>query len=103
MVIRCGVPQGSILGPLFFIIYVNDLCDASRHESILFADDTNFFVSEKDPVILNNILNNELNKLSAWFAASELSLNISKTKFMVFRPRQKDSAMILTFPLMGKR
>ena len=88
-VIRCGVPQGSILGPLFFIIYVNDLCDTSRLESILFADDTNLFISEKDPVSLNNTLNSELSKLSAWFAANKLSLNISKTKFMVFRPRPK--------------
>ena len=88
-VIRCGVPQGSILGPLFFIIYFNDLCDASRLESILFADDTNLFISEKDPVTLNNTLNSELNKLSAWFAANKLSLNISKTKFMVFRPRKR--------------
>ena len=88
-VIRCGVPQGSILGSLFFIIYVNDLCDASRLESILFADDTNLFISEKDPLTLDNTLNSELNKLSAWFAAKILSLNISKTKFMVFRLRQK--------------
>ena len=102
-VIRCGVPQGSILGPLFFVIYANDLCDASRLESILFADDTNLFISEKDPATLNNILNSELNKLSSWFAANKLSLNISKTKFMVFRPQQKDSAMILTCPLIGKR
>ena len=85
-VIRCGVPQGSILGPLFFI---NGLCDASRLESILFADDTNLFISEKDSVTLNNTLNSELNKLSAGFAANKLSLNISKTKFTVFRPRQK--------------
>lgn len=64
-VIRCGVPWGSILGPQFFTIYVNDLCDASRLESILFADDTILFTPEKDPVTLNIILNNELNKLSA--------------------------------------
>ena len=64
-VIRCGVPRGSILGPLIFIIYVNDLGDASRLESILFADDANLFNSEKDPVPLNNILKGELNKLSA--------------------------------------
>ena len=55
--------QGSILGHLFFIIYVNDLYDASRLESILFADDTNLFNSEKDPVTLNNTLNSELDKL----------------------------------------
>ena len=59
-VIRCGVPRGSILGPLFFIIYVNDLGNASRQECILFADDANLFISEKDPVPLNNILNSEL-------------------------------------------
>ena len=71
-VIRCGVPRGSILGPLIFIIYVNDLGDASRQECILFADDVNLFISEEDPVPLNNILNSELNKLSAWFATYKL-------------------------------
>lgn len=63
--------------------------DASCLESILSADDTNLFISEKDPVTMNNILNSEFNKDSAWFAANQLSLNISKTKFIVFRPRQK--------------
>ena len=82
------VPHGSILGPLFSIIYVNDLCDASCLESILFADDTNLFISEKDLVTMDNILNSELNKLSAWFAASKLSPNTSK-KFVVFRLRRK--------------
>ena len=77
-VMCCGVPQGSILGSLFLMVYVNDLCDASQLESILesilFADDTNLFISEKDPVTMNNILNSELNTLSAWFAANKLSL-----------------------------
>ena len=76
-VIRCGVLQGSVLGPLFFIIYVKDLCDPYRLESILFADDTKLFISEKDPVTMNNVLNSELKKLSAWFAANKLSLNMS--------------------------
>ena len=50
---------------------------------------TYLFISKKDPLTLNNVLNNELNKLSAWFSANELSLNICKIKFIVFRPRQK--------------
>ena len=87
--ISCGVPQGSILGPLFFILYVNDLNNASLLDAILFADDTNLFISHSDPVYLINILNRELNSLSIWFAANRLSLNLSKTNFMVFKPRQK--------------
>ena len=61
--ISCGVPQGSILGPLLFILYVNDLNNASMLDSILFADDTNLFISHNDPVYLINTLNRELNKL----------------------------------------
>ena len=87
--ISCGVPQGSILGPLFFILYVNDLNNASMLDAILFADDANLFISHNDPVYLMTTLNIELNKLSTWFAANRLSLNLSKTNFMVFKPRQK--------------
>ena len=87
--ISCGVPQGSILGPLFFILYVNDLNNASLLDVILFADDTNLFISHNDPDYLNDTLNSELNNLSTWFAANRLSLNLSKTNFMVFKPRQK--------------
>ena len=72
---QIGVPQGSILGPLFFILYVNDLNNASLLDAILFADDTNLFISHNDPVYLINTLNRELNKLSTWFAANRLSLN----------------------------
>ena len=81
--------QGSILDPLFFILYVNDLNNASMLDAILFADDTNLFISHNDPVYLINTLNRELNKLSTWFAANRLSLNLSKTNFMVFKPWQK--------------
>jgi hypothetical protein len=86
----CGVPQGSILGPLFFLLYINDICNVSQLvETILFADDTNIFFSHKDPQYVIDSLNNELEKLSDWFQANKLSLNTEKTKFMVFKPRQK--------------
>ena len=63
--------------------------NASILDAILFADDTNLFISHNDPVYLINTLNTELNKLSTWFAANRLSLNLSKTNFMVFKPWQK--------------
>ena len=88
--IRCGVPQGSILGPLFFLLYVNDIVHVSRIiELILFADDTNIFLSHKDPIHLTNILNIEIEKLSNWFKSNKLSLNLTKTKIIVFKPRQR--------------
>ena len=83
------MPQGSILDPLFFILYINDLNNASMLDAILFADDTNLFISHNDPVYLINTLNRELDKLSTWFTANRLSLNLSKTNFIVFKPWQK--------------
>ena len=88
--ISCGVPQGSILGPLFFLLYINDIVNASTAlQLILFADDTNVFLSGKDPDYLVNQLNIELNKLSVWFRVNKLSLNLKKTKLIVFNPNQK--------------
>jgi hypothetical protein len=58
-------------------------------ELILFEDDTNLFISNKDPIQLTNILNIEIRKLSDWFKSNKLSLNLEKTKFIVFKPRQK--------------
>ena len=65
--IVCGVPQWSILGPLLFLLYINDLCEASDAlEFILFADDTNVFFSHKNPELLMHKLNIELCKLTCW-------------------------------------
>ena len=96
--ISCRVPQGSILGPLFFILYVNDLNNAPLLDVILFADDTNLFISHNDPGYLNDTLNSELNNLPSWFAANRLSLNLCKTNFRVFKPRQKNSCLNFMFP-----
>ena len=83
--VTCGVPQGSLLGPLLFIIYINDFCKSSDKLSfILFADDTNLFFSHRNPHTLVETINIELFKISQWIRANKLSLNFLKTKFMLF-------------------
>ena len=88
--ISCGVPQGSILGPLFFIIYVNDMHSAVQ-SSVMhhFADDTNLLLSSKDPKQISKLLNKDLKLLFEWLCANRLSLNVSKTEFIIFRPPKK--------------
>ena len=83
--ITCGVPQGSILGPLLFLIYINDIyCSSSVLKFILFADDTNLFYSSKSISDLQHVLNHEMAALSDWFKANKLSLNIDKTSYILF-------------------
>ena len=83
--ISCGVPQGSLLGPLLFILYINDLQNSSHILSfICFADDTNLFLSHRNPNTLINQLNNELKFVQSWIHANKLSLNIEKTHYMIF-------------------
>ena len=88
--VSCGVPQGSILGPLLFLIYINDMHNALQlcvvHH---FADDTNLLYSNKDPKIIKKVMNNELKLLFEWLCANRLSLNVGKTEFIIFRPPKR--------------
>jgi hypothetical protein len=80
-----GVPQGSVLGPLLFIIYINDLPNALLHSKpILFADDTSLYYSSKSINNLYTNVNDDLKKLNEWFMVNRLSLNISKTNYVHF-------------------
>ena len=82
--IICGVPQESILGPLLFLLYINDLGKiCSSTTLILFADDTNLLKSGSNLSDIQNELNTELSKISAWLKTNKLPLNIDKTQVML--------------------
>jgi len=88
--ITYGVPQGSVLGPLLFLLYINDIYKCSNVLKFhLFADDTNILYSNKNLKNLEIVINNELLKLQDWFIANKLTINIKKSNYVLYTPLSK--------------
>ena len=88
-----GVPQGSVSGPLLFLIYINDLPSVSKVLSLyLFADDTNIYFKSSDIVHLQKLMNRGLRKVKKWLDRNHLALNIDETDFVIFYSPQKKIA-----------
>ena len=85
--IDISVIQGSILGPILFLCFINDLYLSTELLTLLFADDTAVLDSDKDLPTLIDRINTEIQKLANWFRANRMAVNISKTKYIIFRPR----------------
>ena len=89
--VYCGVPQGSVLWPLLFLISINDFHNCSELLDFhLFADDANLFFKHKDINILESEINSELANVHIWLSANKLSLNIEKSNVVIFHPAQNE-------------
>ena len=87
--VLCGVPQGSVLGPLLFIVYINDMVRCTNLDTTLFADDAVLTSGCETLKSLEKNINKEAQMLHNWFVANKLTLNLKKTKFMLFSNKRK--------------
>ena len=87
--ITCGIPQGSVLGPTLFLIYINDLPDCHAMQTLLFADDTALLLSGPNILDLQNTINDELKNVQKWFTQNKLTLNLNQTNYLLFHPAKE--------------
>ena len=88
--VHYGVPQGSVLGPILFLIYINDLPSLfNQFKTILFADDATLYLSGKDTTSLMGMANSDLNIFHKWCVANRLTVNLNKTYYMLYTNRQR--------------
>ena len=85
--VTLGVPQGSVLGPLFFLVYINNFHNSTDLEVRHFADDTLVYFASTNVGLLETVMNHELIKIQLWLDSNKLRLNAAKTKFMIFSPK----------------
>ena len=96
--VNCGIPQGSVLGPLLFLIYINDFSRCSNlFDFHLFADNSNLFYKHKSLSVLQSDISRELSKVQEWLCVNRLALNIKKSKYVIFHPPQRK---ILCSPIL---
>jgi len=102
--VSCGVPQGSILGPLLFLVYINDLGTIFSHfKTILFADDSNLIINGKSLQELETKINLDIPSLTNWLQTNRLSLNLQKTHLMVFGKKTRHNENILNIRIDGEQ
>ena len=100
-IVKFGVPQSSMLGPLLFLIFVNDMSNSTKVlHPVLFVGDTNLFCSGSNIGTLFEIAKQELSQINDWFLANKLSLNVEKTKYMFFHKRIEQENIVLKLPLL---
>ena len=89
-IVTCGIPQGSILGPLLFLLYINDFPNSNLVSTVrMYADDTSLTYASSSPDELQHAINHDLKNVLVWLNSNSLSLNITKTKWMYLGIRHK--------------